>query len=606
MKKTLLLICSVMFSLQMFAQTSGGPDTYGYVWRDSNDPNGPTYNWVDLTNNPTAVEVTGLADDNFVGPFSLPTPFPYYWYTANKFWIGSNGYLGFNSANIASPFPTIPNISLPHNYLAILMSDLNFTDVGNVAACYYWISPNSDSLVVSWIDVPFWANQVPSYTGLNSFQVILNYADSTITFQYKEQTGTSAAVADFVGVGIENLAGTIGLEWAHDVYPSANYAIRFYQPSSTTLQINDAATLYNDNDENGARFISKAGATFPLTTEVKNAGNTTLTNFNVQTLVRASNNAVQVTNTSVAGPLTVGQTQIINQPSNFNPVNAGVFRIITDTQLAGDATPSNNQKITELNVVDTVAVNIELSYDNGIEAGQGGISWSGGNGGVANYFIPPFYPCDITAVKEFIVADPLAFGFYMKVWDDSGPNNSPGVLLDSIFVAPGFTLNTFTTTPLTAPIRINSGGFYVEWYMAGDQVSIGQNGVAPISNRTYEVLGNSYAQYRTRETLDHMIRAVISRVGVGINEVEKLEGVGSFYPNPASDFVIADIDRSIFNTDQFTVSLFDNQGKLVSETINNQVSDRITIDVRNVSTGIYLAKITSAKGDITRKISVSK
>jgi hypothetical protein len=103
-----------------------------------------------------------------------------------------------------------------------------------------------------------------------------------------------------------------------------------------------------------------------------------------------------------------------------------------------------------------------------------------------------------------------------------------------------------------------------------------------------------------------MIRAVISRVGVGINEVEKLEGVGSFYPNPASDFVIADIDRSIFNTDQFTVSLFDNQGKLVSETINNQVSDRITIDVRNVSTGIYLAKITSAKGDITRKISVSK
>ena len=77
------------------AQTTGGPDTYGYIWRDSNDPNGPAYSWVDVPTLAGATMVTGLADDNIRGPYAVGFPFHFYWYDVTTFRIGSNGYLAF-------------------------------------------------------------------------------------------------------------------------------------------------------------------------------------------------------------------------------------------------------------------------------------------------------------------------------------------------------------------------------------------------------------------------------------------------------------------------------------------------------------------------------
>jgi hypothetical protein len=42
----------------------GGPDAYGYVWKDQADA--PSYNWIDPSSHQV---VNGLSDDNFVGPF---------------------------------------------------------------------------------------------------------------------------------------------------------------------------------------------------------------------------------------------------------------------------------------------------------------------------------------------------------------------------------------------------------------------------------------------------------------------------------------------------------------------------------------------------------
>lgn len=70
MKKHFSSFCILLFVFSsVFAQTSGGPDNFGYIWTNSNDPKGPSFNWIDITT--TGTEITGFADDNSVGFFSM-------------------------------------------------------------------------------------------------------------------------------------------------------------------------------------------------------------------------------------------------------------------------------------------------------------------------------------------------------------------------------------------------------------------------------------------------------------------------------------------------------------------------------------------------------
>jgi len=611
MKKHLFTLTFLLLSLQLLAQTQGGPDLYGNIWRDSNDPNGPAYNWIDITNEPEAELISGLADDNYVGPFQLPAPFPYYWYTVDRFWIGSNGYISFDGIQLSHPFPLIPVSNTVNDYLAPMMTDLNFVNTGaagagNPASCYYWTSTGGDSAIITFDSVPFWQNGNPQWGGENTFQIIFSYLDSTITFQYKTQIGSSASTVSFVTVGIENISGSDGLMCSSNVYPSSNYAIRFYPPASSTFQVNDAASNYVNNPSTGAIFLSaNPQGSFQMNCQVKNKGNTTLSPFSVTGQVRNSGGAIQVSNNFTTGTLNAGQTEDIVYSNPFIPVFPGLYRFINVTALANDAVSSNNSQELELQVVDTTLASIELKYDDG-SAVATGISWSGGDGGCANYFIPPFYPCDVTSVSAFIVADPNVVGYYMKIIDDDGPGGSAGTVLDSVYVAGGtFTTGIFTATLLNQAVRINDGGFYVAWEMGGDGVSLGQDQNIPFSNRTFEILSGVMSDYRYREIEDLMIRATITRVGTGIGETATDAGIGQFYPNPAGGNSAISIDVPVAGTSAvIRVDLHDSRGRLVS-TNSISVSDgRAILNIAGMESGVYTAKISAGNKVYSRKLTV--
>ena len=74
---------------------AGGPDDFGYVWIDSDESGGPTYSWTDIT--ATGTTITGLGDDNVVGPFPIAFDFPFYGESKTQFWVNSNGTIGFTS-----------------------------------------------------------------------------------------------------------------------------------------------------------------------------------------------------------------------------------------------------------------------------------------------------------------------------------------------------------------------------------------------------------------------------------------------------------------------------------------------------------------------------
>lgn len=614
-KHVALFALGSLLTVNVQAQTSGGPDTYGYTWRDSNDPNGPAVNWTDITTAPGAVQVTGLADDNIRGPFPVGFSFHYYWYDVTTFRVGSNGYVGFSNTPVAHPFPLIPTPTGIQNYLAIMASDLTFTDPAGAsipsASCWYWTNAANDTLIVSYIDVPFWDPATPGYVGANSFQVILSNVDSSITYQYLTQNGVYNNPTNFCTIGIENNSGNIGLMHSHDILPPSIYAIKFYPPQSSTFQVNDAATNYNDNEETGGLFLSKNGASFTMNTQVRNTGNQPLASFGVFGRVLNFLNVVQVSSTVQTSALAPGATEDITFPSPFVPLTAGPYRFVTDTQLPGDATPSNNQKTLELQVVDTTLTSIQLSFDSGIDAGLGGLGWQGGGGGAGMHFIPPFYPCNVLQVSAFIAANANLAGFALMILDDDGPNGTPLTVLDSIWVdAASVLVGGWNTVPVSGTLTINSGGFYVAWMMGADGISLGQNQVAPISNRTYEILGQasnplSWAAYRYREIEDVMINAFIAPINVGLNENADGATIINVFPNPANDQVTINYNfAGQLNDLKWTIS--DVHGKVVlsgsGQTDNSEGT--MNINTGTLSGGVYFFTLTNGDQNFNKKLTI--
>ncbi|TAH41070.1 MAG: T9SS type A sorting domain-containing protein [Bacteroidetes bacterium] len=603
MKKLLLLLTIFLYASASQAQ-SGGPDGFGYEWRDSNHPQGPAYNWIDITTLPAAVQVTGLTDDNTSSLFSMGFQFPYYWYTITDYKVGANGYIIFNNGICNSPFPTIPAAGGPNDYIAAMASDLNFLGTGNNAECWTW-SNQTDSVIISYINVPFWFNNTTTpYVGLNTFQMILTSVDSSITFQYMLQQGTSAATADFVTIGIENNTGAIGLQHSTGVYPPVNYAVKFYYPATSLLSIPDASAQYNVNETSGGIFLSKDGDPFYMNSRVKNTGNDTAAPFNVNLRILSDLGITVVQENILTDTLLPGDGQDMVATLPFNPNTAGTYTFRTTTSLSGDVTITNNERLSEVIVVDTTVVDIALSYTgNAPVPANASISWSGGNSGVGVEIVPPFYPCFIRKLEYFIVANTDNTGFYSLMYDNTGPDNGPGTLLDSTYldgqsqVIPGI----WNTVTLPTPIRVDSGSVFIEWRMEGANIALGTDNTPPIGNRSYEILGG-WSVYRSRETEDPMIRAQVATTATaGITSTVTENFVGEFYPSPASSRIALDLSLENANKAvQFNV--FNIQGKMVQSSSKNvNGTQRVVLDVSALSPGVYICNIIAGDSRYNRK-----
>jgi len=210
-------------------QTSGrfgGPDDSGTMWLDSDMPDGPTFNWVEIK----SVGSTLILDDDDHANLVLPFNFPFYGSTKNSVKISSNGYLTFGEEADSASNHSLPFALPPTDLIAPFWCDLN-PSMGTHGMIYHYYDAPNNRLIIEWDGVAHY-----NLTNPETFEVILE-PDGDIFFQYK-----TVSLASECTVGIENSAGDDGLNIAHKTdYPHSALTI-FISHSTPWVSLNSPSS----------------------------------------------------------------------------------------------------------------------------------------------------------------------------------------------------------------------------------------------------------------------------------------------------------------------------------------------------------------------------
>ena len=199
---------------------SGGPDNFGYEWIDSNEENGPVFEYTNidfvgtLISDWTATGPYNPLDEGMAGPIELGFSFGYYGNDYENIYVNSNGLIGFQPIDeVCFTNMSIPDPDSPNNYIAPFWTDLSGEDGGEV---YYLRDDNKFILqFTNW----------HLYGGSGSFNFQIHLCqNNAIRFYYQEMEGT----VNQATVGIENLYGGDGLLVAYNTdYIEDELAIEF-------------------------------------------------------------------------------------------------------------------------------------------------------------------------------------------------------------------------------------------------------------------------------------------------------------------------------------------------------------------------------------------
>ena len=188
----------------------GGPDNFGYFWIDNDHPNGPIFDWRDIS----AVGTKLTLKDDRDTRVDLPFTFMFYGQAKTRIRICSNGYLTFSNYGKVPMYAPIPSAADPNDLICPFWTDLNPEQGGTI---YYYSTP--DEFIVQYQGVARHESS-ERYT----FQVILT-PNGKIAFNYLEM-GDSRL--DEATIGIENSSGADGLQVAYkEKYVHDNLVVEF-------------------------------------------------------------------------------------------------------------------------------------------------------------------------------------------------------------------------------------------------------------------------------------------------------------------------------------------------------------------------------------------
>ncbi|UCH11149.1 MAG: T9SS type A sorting domain-containing protein, partial [Fidelibacterota bacterium] len=195
----------------------GGPDGYGYTYRDSRDPNGPAYEWIEIATpeGGSGLEIDLLTgeDDAVFWSLTLPFAFNFYGTDYTDLAISTNGTIFFEDGYMDYENQPIPQ----ENYYDINRFIAHFWDDTYVypGAIYYLFE--EDRAIIEFYQTSMCCPS-PDW---GTWQVIL-FANGNILFQYKEMDFGEGG-----GYGDYGVSAVIGIQG--DAYTGLEYSA--YTPS---------------------------------------------------------------------------------------------------------------------------------------------------------------------------------------------------------------------------------------------------------------------------------------------------------------------------------------------------------------------------------------
>lgn len=311
-KRRMLIAMAALLLVSIWAGTasarSGGPDGFGYTFKDSTEAGGPTYNWVEISS--TGTMILPGSDDVFVSGISVGFFFNYYGTDYSQVSISNNGIIfASGGSGIYTNEPI--GFSGPHNFIAPFWDDL--VTWNSADAIYYQTvgtGPNR-MFVVEWHD-----NQGYSSTPSNiTFEAILYEGSNNILFQYKDVDAGSPSYnnGSSATVGIEGPTGQ-GLQYSYNEAvlfgeSSPGLAILFKFPafSGTNMYLSKNAPANKDR-----------GSTMTYTLFYNNFGNLSAANVSLNDTLDSNVNFVSASDGGTFDPVTRNVTWNIGSVANFS------------------------------------------------------------------------------------------------------------------------------------------------------------------------------------------------------------------------------------------------------------------------------------------------
>jgi hypothetical protein len=215
-------------------QPSGAYHEYytgGYTAVDSTQPQGPAYEFIDISETGTALALT----DDGAEQVALPFGFEFFGVEYSEVFISSNGLLSFTG-----DLPTngggqqyFPDPSPPNGLIAGYWSDLDPSMGGVVAYETFGDAPNRTFLVM-YKDVPQWRPQPVSLieTEHASFEIVLHEGTTRAVVHFKhvapQEEDVTVFTREYVS-GIEDEYGYLGLVYEAGEFVREEVAVAFEQ-----------------------------------------------------------------------------------------------------------------------------------------------------------------------------------------------------------------------------------------------------------------------------------------------------------------------------------------------------------------------------------------